>query len=129
MKKNPSILSSLSDKAKTVGKDITSVTSAGVNQHHAVKSILENGAIAHHGAVAAVLMAKGAASSEFEAVEMANTLMKEARAVANGELWHREARFLLDAQARERAHASPKATQPSCDLEDVGVFGFRFIAD
>lgn len=113
--------SDLPKRLKAVAKNATSAASACLDQHHAVKSMNENGTIAHHGALARVLFEGNEAHTESEAVEMASVLVKQTQAISRGELWNREARMLLDEDARKRAHANPKATQPSGDLKDAGA--------
>lgn len=116
MNLKPESQSKLTKVLKAAAHNVTSVTGAGLDHYHAVKSMNENGAIAHHGALARVLLNSGDAKSEADAVSMASTLIMQVHAIDRGELRHREARLLLDADARDRAQASPKAVQPSFEL-------------
>ena len=95
---------------------IVSLPAAGLDHHHALSSLNQNGAIAHAAALAQVFMDLGAASTEVDAVNLANTEIARTKRIAAGVLVNRMARHAIDAQASARAKATPKAIQPTMDL-------------
>lgn len=93
-----------------------SLPAAGLDHHHALTSLRENGAIAHAAALAQVFISIGETSSEIEAVSLAHAEIARTERLAAGVLVNRMARHAIDTKARARAAATPKAVQPTADL-------------
>lgn len=95
---------------------LVSLPTAGLDHHHALSSINQNGAIAHAASLAKVLLDIGEAATEVQAVDLAQAEIARTKRIASGVLVNRMARHAIDAQAAARAAAKPKAVQPTMDL-------------
>jgi hypothetical protein len=97
----------MSDK-ENLGSPYASVYTAGNDQYHAVASINEFGPIKHTAFLAKVLVEKKAAQDEWEALQMAHSSVNQAKALANGDQYHKLAHVSLQQEAkRQREHAGP----------------------
>jgi hypothetical protein len=97
----------MSDK-EHLGSPYTSIYTAGNDQYHAVASINEFGPIKHANSLAKVLVEQKAAKDEWEALQMAHCSVKQAKALANGEQYHKLAHTRLQQEAkRQREQAGP----------------------
>jgi hypothetical protein len=93
-----------------------SLPAAGLDHHHALSSLNQNGAIAHAAALAQAFIDVGAASTEMQAIDLAHAEISRTERIAAGVLVNRMARHAIDAQASARAVARPKAVHPTSDL-------------
>jgi hypothetical protein len=97
----------MSDK-ENLGSPYASVFTAGNDQYHAVASINEFGPIKHAASLAKVLVEHKAAQDEWEALQMAHSSVKQAKALANGDQYHKLAHARLQQEAkRQREQAGP----------------------
>jgi hypothetical protein len=98
--------------------NMKSLTSAGLDHHHAMASERDNGSIAHAQALAEVIMVHKLAQTEYEAVALAQAEIARTHRLADGVLINRMARLMLDEKARARSRTAPKAVHPG--LKTVG---------
>lgn len=78
-----------------LGKTGRGVLTAANDTYHGVKSLEENGAIAHSAAYARVLVAEGKAKNEDDALVMANQEVQRLRGSMDGEQLNRAVRMAL----------------------------------
>ncbi|WP_058897112.1 hypothetical protein [Herbaspirillum rubrisubalbicans] len=78
-----------------IGKTGRGVLTAANDTYHGLQSLKENGAIAHASAYARVLMLRGNAKCEDEALARAHHEVQRLRSHMDGEQMHREARMAL----------------------------------
>lgn len=97
-------------------KQFASLPAATLDHHHGLCSLNQNGAIAHAKALAEVFIQLGEATTEMQAVALAQAEIASTERIARGVLVNRIARHNIDAAARARAADSPKATLPTADL-------------
>jgi len=102
----------MSDK-ENLGSPYASVFTAGNDQYHAVASINEFGPIKHTSSLAKVLVEQKAATDEWEALQMAHCSVKQAKALANGDQYHKLAHARLQKEAKQQREQAGPAVFPN----------------
>ncbi|MFS0756526.1 hypothetical protein ABC383_17770 [Noviherbaspirillum sp. 1P10PC] len=95
-----------------LGSPYASMLTAANDQYHAVTSINKFGPIEHSRAVATILLNQQAAKDEWEAVTMADTLLKHARALAENKQVNKLAHELLKGEAKEKSKSALRLDSP-----------------
>lgn len=82
-----------------IGKTSRAVITGANDTYHGIKSLEQNGAIAHATTYARLLVAQDKAKSETEALQMAYQEVQRLRGILDGEQFNREVRHALREQS------------------------------